>query len=178
MPMLIFSLALGASHVLLGLLLGLITALKRHQRGEAMVRIITIALIVCLAGLIFSYLAPSSWLLTKPILMLTGVLLPLLLLSGGFLAPLELIKTFGNIVSYARIMAIGLSSAILANTANQLAGASGDLVLGALGGIMLHVVAIILGLFSPAIHALRLHFVEFFSKFVESGGRRFNPLHK
>ena len=178
MPMLIFSLALGVSHILLGLLLGLITAIKRHQRGEIMVRSITIALIVCVVGLIFSYLAPSPWLLTKPILLLTGVLLPLLLLSGGFLAPLELIKTFGNIVSYARIMAIALSSALLANTANQMAGASGDLILGTLAGIMLHVVAIILGLFAPAIHALRLHFVEFFSKFIEPGGRRFDPLHK
>jgi V/A-type H+-transporting ATPase subunit I len=87
-------------------------------------------------------------------------------------------KTFGNIVSYARIMAIALSSALLANAANQMAGPSGDLILGTLAGIMLHVVAIILGLFAPAIHALRLHFVEFFSKFVEPGGRRFDPLHK
>jgi V/A-type H+-transporting ATPase subunit I len=178
MPMLIFSLALGASHVLLGLLLGLITAIKRHQRGEIMVRSITIALVLCLCGLAISQLAPSPWLFTKPILLLTGVLLPLLLLSGGFLAPLELIKTFGNIVSYARIMAISLSSALLANAANHMAGPSGDLILGTLGGIMLHVVAIILGLFAPAIHALRLHFVEFFSKFVEPGGRRFDPLHK
>jgi V/A-type H+-transporting ATPase subunit I len=178
MPMLIFSLALGASHVLLGLLLGLITAIKRHQRGEIMVRSITIALVICLCGLAISQLAPSPWLFTKPILLLTGVLLPLLLLSGGFLAPLELIKTFGNIVSYARIMAIALSSALLANAANQMAGPSGDLILGTLAGIMLHVVAIILGLFAPAIHALRLHFVEFFSKFVEPGGRRFDPLHK
>lgn len=178
MPMLIFSLALGASHVLLGLLLGLITAIKRHQRGEIMVRSITIALVLCLGGLAISQLAPSPWLFTKPILLLTGVLLPLLLLSGGFLAPLELIKTFGNIVSYARIMAIALSSALLANAANQMAGPSGDLILGTLGGIMLHVVAIILGLFAPAIHALRLHFVEFFSKFIEPGGRRFDPLHK
>ena len=34
------------------------------------------------------------------------------------------------------------------------------------------------GVFAPAIHALRLHYVEFFSKFVESGGRQFAPLRK
>jgi V/A-type H+-transporting ATPase subunit I len=178
MPMLIFSLALGASHMLLGLLLGLISAVKRHERGKAMTRIVTIALIATLACLAISLLFPSPWLLTRPILLLTGLLLPLLVISGGLLAPLEMIKTVGNIVSYSRIMAIGLSSALLANAANHLAGLSGDLILGTLAAIALHAVAIALGLFAPAIHALRLHFVEFFSTFIEPGGKRFNPLHK
>lgn len=178
MPMLIFSLALGVSHVLLGLLLGLITAIKRRERSEAVVRIITIVLIASLACLAVSLLFPSPWLLTRPILLVTGLLLPLLVLSGGLLAPLEMIRTVGNIISYARIMAIGLSSALLANAANHLAGLSGDLILGTLAAVALHAVAIVLGLFAPAIHALRLHFVEFFSKFIEPGGRRFNPLHK
>lgn len=177
-PMLIFSLALGASHVVLGLLLGLITDIRRHKRGEAVTRIITIALIACLAYLVTVFIYPSPWLVTRPVLILVGLLLPLLILSGGLLAPLEMVKTVGNIVSYARIMAIGLSSALLANAANQLAGLSGNLVLGTLAAITLHAVAIVLGLFAPAIHALRLHLVEFFSKFVEPGGRRFNPLHK
>lgn len=178
MPMLIFSLALGASHVVLGLLLGLITAIKRRERREAVTRIITIILIACLACLVTSLLFPSPWLLTRPIMMLAGLLLTLLVLSGGLLAPLEMIKTVGNIVSYARIMAIGLSSALLANAANHMAGLSGDLILGTLAAIALHAVAIVLGLFAPAIHALRLHFVEFFSTFIEPGGRRFQPLHK
>ena len=43
---------------------------------------------------------------------------------------------------------------------------------------LLHILNIILGVFSPAIHSLRLHYVEFFSKFVESGGKKFEPLGK
>ncbi|MDD2582457.1 MAG: V-type ATPase 116kDa subunit family protein [Desulfuromonadaceae bacterium] len=177
-PMLIFSLALGASHVVLGQLLGLITAIRRHERSEAVVRIVTIALIACLACLMTSMFFPSPWLLTRSILLLAGLLLTLLIISGGLLAPLEMIKTVGNIVSYARIMAIGLSSALLSNAANHLAGLTGNLILGVLAAIVLHTVAIVLGLFAPAIHGLRLHFVEFYSKFVEPGGRRFEPLRK
>ena len=178
MPMLIFSLALGVSHVLLGLILGLITAVRRHERSEAAMRAVTIAILACTVCLALSLLYPSPWLLTRPIVILTALLLPLLILSGGLLAPLEMVKTIGNIISYARIMAIGLSSAMLANAANQLAGLTGDLLLGTLAAIAMHSVALLLGLFAPAIHGLRLHFVEFFSKFVEPGGRRFEPLHR
>lgn len=178
LPMLVFSLALGGCHMLLGMLLGLIAAVRRRQRSEVLVRGVSIALIACLAGLAVSRLIPSPWLLSRPILLLIGLLLPLLVLSGGLLAPLEMVKTIGNIVSYARIMAIGLSSALLANAANHLAGLAGNLILGALAAIALHGVAILLGLFAPAIHGLRLHFVEFFGTFVEPGGRKFEPLRK
>lgn len=178
MPMLIFSVALGISHVILGLILGLITALRRHRRREVAARMATIGLIICLALLVGSLIIPSPWLLAKPIIITAAILVPLLILSGGFLAPLELIKYVGNIISYTRIMAIGLGSALLANAANQLAGLSGDLIIGTLTAIVLHAVAIVLGVFAPTIHGLRLHFVEFLSKFVEHGVRRFEPFNK
>lgn len=178
MPMLVFSLALGGAHVVLGLALGMITALRRHERREAAGRLVNIALIVCMAAVAATLIIPSPWLLSRPILVATGVLVPLLFLFGGVLAPLELLKHIGNIVSYARIMAIGLGCALLANAANQLAGLSGDLIVGTAAAIVLHGVAIVLGLFAPTVHALRLHFVEFFSKFVEHGGRSFQPLRK
>ncbi|MDA8413629.1 MAG: hypothetical protein M0023_07545 [Desulfobacteraceae bacterium] len=177
-PMLIFSIALGISHVVLGLVIGLISALRRHKQRKAAANIVTIGLIICLAALLTSLIHPSSWLHRRPVLVLAGLLIPLLILSGGLLAPLEFIKQIGNIVSYTRIMAIGLSSVLLANAANNLAGLTGDVILGTLAAIVLHTVAIILGTFAPTIHALRLHYVEFLSKFVEHGGKRFAPLHK
>jgi V/A-type H+-transporting ATPase subunit I len=37
------------------------------------------------------------------------------------------------------------------------------------GGII-HLIGIIIGVFSSSIHSLRLHYVEFFDKFIELGG--------
>jgi V/A-type H+-transporting ATPase subunit I len=98
--------------------------------------------------------------------------------TGGVLAPLEVLKSIGNIISYARIMAIGLTSVLLAYVANRLAGMTGDIILGALVAGLLHLLNIIIGIFSPTIHSLRLHYVEFFNKFIEAGGRKFEPFKK
>jgi V/A-type H+-transporting ATPase subunit I len=75
-------------------------------------------------------------------------------------------------------MAIGLASVLLAFVANSFTGMAGNIVVGVVVAGLLHLINIILGVFSPTIHALRLHYVEFFSKFMEPGGRRFEPLKK
>jgi len=106
------------------------------------------------------------------------VIAPILLVTGGLLAPFELLRHLGNIVSYARIMAVGLASVLLAHVANSLAGTAGSVWLGVIVAVLLHTFNILLGVFAPTIHALRLHYVEFFSKFVEPGGRRYRPLKK
>ena len=75
-------------------------------------------------------------------------------------------------------MAIGLTSVLLANVANQLSGLTGDIVLGLLVGGLIHIIGLVIGVFSSSIHALRLHYVEFFDKFIELGGRKYKPFDK
>jgi V/A-type H+-transporting ATPase subunit I len=178
MPMLYFALAVGSAHVLVGLALGAYTAIKRGQRKEALFRGVSIAVLLCLMGLFLSYLGPTGELFRKPLLTAVLVAAPVLLLTGGLLAPFELLRTLGNIVSYARIMAVGLASVLLAYVANSLAGAAGSVWIGVSVAVVLHAFNLVLGVFAPTVHALRLHYVEFFSKFVESGGRRYQPLRK
>ncbi|WP_303720527.1 V-type ATPase 116kDa subunit family protein [Malonomonas rubra] len=177
-PMITFAISVGTAHILLGLLLGIHYDFKRHLRREAFVKLINL-LLICLCGIwLVGFLFPFPWQLTWPLLLAVLLLLPVLIIAGGLLAPLELLKSFGNIISYVRIMAIGLCSVLLAQVANQLGGMTGDLVAGFLVAGVLHFFNLILGVFAPTVHALRLHYVEFFSKFLEFGGRRYQPLEK
>jgi V/A-type H+-transporting ATPase subunit I len=102
----------------------------------------------------------------------------LLVVPGGALGlmmgPLELVGTLGNVLSYLRLAAVGLASAYLAVVANQL-GSLGPIWMGVLIAALFHALNLALAGFSPMIQALRLHYVEFFSKFYEGGGEPFRP---
>jgi V/A-type H+-transporting ATPase subunit I len=177
-PMLCFAVTIGVVHVFLGLILGAVTAFKKKERREVLYRLLTIVVILCIIAVIASLSGLFPSVLVRPVIIAILFLAPFLFFAGGLLAPLELLKSIGNIISYVRIMAIGLTSVLLAFVANRLGGLTGDVVTGVAVAALLHLLNIILGVFSPTIHTLRLHYVEFFSKFVEHGGRRFEPLKK
>ena len=177
-PMIFFALAVGVAHILLGLLLGVIAGFRKKEKKEAIYKLLSIVIILCLIVVLASFFNIFPTVLARPVIIAILVLTPLLFFTGGLLAPLELLKSIGNIISYVRIMAIGLTSVLLAFVANNLGGATGDVVTGVAVAVLIHLLNIILGVFSPTIHSLRLHYVEFFSKFIEHGGRRFEPLKK
>jgi len=178
MPMLYFALSAGLVHIGLGLGLGMVAAFRQGEKREGLFKLGTIFLLCLLALIVFSFRVATMAVLTTPLLMVLGVLLPLLIFAGGFMAPLEVLQTIGNIISYARIMAIGLTSVLLAYVANHLAGAIGSLWVGVLVASLLHALNIVLGVFAPTVHSLRLHYVEFLGKFMTLGGRKFMPLGK
>jgi V/A-type H+-transporting ATPase subunit I len=95
---------------------------------------------------------------------------PIGLLTG----PLELMGLVGNVLSYLRIAAIGIASVYLARVANEL-GALGPIWLGVIIAGLFHSLNLVLGVFSPTIQALRLHYVEFFGKFYQGDGTPFQP---
>src|SRR5210317_708181 len=177
-PMIVFSLTVGVVHILLGMTLGALTELRRHQPRKALVKLAMLVAVILMVLALVGWFYPQSWLSTGPLLIGVGILMPVLIAAEGLLAPLELLKTMGNIISYVRIMAIGFSSILLAVVANRLGGMTGDIMVGILVGGTLHAFNLLLGVFAPTVHSLRLHYVEFFSKFLDLGGRRFEPWQK
>lgn len=173
-PFLLLALAIGAVHIVLGIILGVVSAGREHPRhavgrgaSAAAVVLIILALLAAVDVLPRAFFTPS----------VIGLLVafPVLIFAEGVVAPIELLSTIGNILSYARIMALGIASVMLAVVANRMAGMLGSAVVGIVFALLFHLVNFAIGLFSPTIHALRLHYVEFFGKFYSPGGVRYQP---
>lgn len=177
-PLLLFSLAIGAGHVTLGLLLGVWQSLKFHRRHETLERLmllLTLGALFTLAAIAADFLPRS--LVTPSFAAIVVATVVLMVLGGGMglvMAPLEIIGLVGNVLSYLRIAALGVASVYLARVANEL-GAAAPLWLGILIASLFHALNLALGAFSPTVQALRLHYVEFFSKFYDEGGDEFRP---
>jgi V/A-type H+-transporting ATPase subunit I len=166
--------AIGAVHIVLGLALGVVNASRGHPRQAVgkgaslvMVLLIVVVLLAALEVLPHGFLTPA----------VIGLLalFPVLVLAEGIIAPIEFLSTLSNILSYARIMALGTASVMMAVVANELAGSVGSVLVGVLFALLFHLVNFALGIFAPTIHGLRLHYVEFFGKFHSPGGQAYRP---
>jgi len=175
-PFLIFTVALGAVHVVLGLVLAVIGAWRQGHRRQAVGRGLTIAMIAltALALLAAFQVLPARFFTPAAIAVL--IAFPVLIALEGIIAVVELMSAFGHILSYARIMALGTASLMLAIIANRMVGALGSALVGVAFALLFHLVNLAIGLFSPTIHALRLHYVEFFGEFYSPGGATYRPL--
>ena len=103
----------------------------------------------------------------------------------GVMAPMGVMEIIGltaNVLSYSRLMALGIASIAFADIANGLPEMMGGGVIGFVIGVpaalAVHVLNIGIGVFSPTIHSLRLNFVEFLPKFYEPQGKSYKPFRK
>ena len=101
-------------------------------------------------------------------------------IAGGVISLYDIIGYFSDILSYSRLFALGLSTAVLAVVVNNFVMLFKDIPI--LGIILAAVVFIIGHVFNMAIsgmgafiHSTRLQYVEFFTKFYEGGGSSFKP---
>jgi V/A-type H+-transporting ATPase subunit I len=180
--LLLFTIGVGALHVTLGLILGVWEAVRERSRHHLLERG---GMLIGLIGLFVLVSTVVKWLPEGAMTPGAAVLIVgIVLLSssqgwlGLLLGPIEFIGLIGNILSYLRIAAVGLASVYVARLANDLAGSLGSVLVGAIVAILIHALNLVLGVFSPTIHSLRLHYVEFFRKFYEGGGRPFAPFQR
>jgi V/A-type H+-transporting ATPase subunit I len=173
--LLVLALIIGFAQITLGLVLGIVNGLLTRERREVVSRT---AMLVSLMAVVL-LIAVTVWGLPDELMTIgvSAVVLGVVLvvLTVGIAGPVELLGIFGNILSYARIMAIGLAGVMLALVADRLGSAMPSLVLGALVAGLFHVLNIGLGFFDASVQSLRLHYVEFFTKFVEPGGMPYRP---
>ena len=84
-----------------------------------------------------------------------------------------------DVLSYSRLLALGLATGVIASVINQMGSMLPNNVIGVIFFIIIfifgHALNLAINLLGAYVHTNRLQFVEFFGKFYEGGGRPFQP---
>ena len=84
-----------------------------------------------------------------------------------------------DVLSYSRLLALGLATGVIASVINQMGSMLPNNVIGIIFFIVIfvigHTLNLAINLLGAYVHTNRLQFVEFFGKFYEGGGRPFHP---
>lgn len=194
-PMLIMSLALGVVHLYTGMILNIVRQAKRGEWLDIIFDELT--------WMIFIPCVVLAFLGLNFCLYIAAAMLVVVLLTGGrgnkglgkITGGLGAIYNgatgnLSDILSYSRLMALAMSTGVIAQVMNTLGN-----MLGGIGGDHPSIVATIIGwilfmavfcfgqvfnfaisILGAFVHSCRLQFVELFGRFYEGDGREFNPL--
>lgn len=205
MDYVLLSIYLGATHIVVGFVIGFINVFRAHGPVAAFFEKGSwLFIIIGGFGHIFRFITMQDSVGNEyELFSLTGWSLSILFglgcliiglaifekfgwVGGFIMGPIELFGLLANTLSYLRIMAVGVAGVKIAELGNDMGffnmvAAFNDgnyLVLIAcfILWIAVQVFALLLGILSPSIHAVRLHFVEWMSKFHDGSGQEFTPL--
>jgi V/A-type H+-transporting ATPase subunit I len=174
----------GFFHINAGFIFGFLGIRKNHGLMHAVCEklswvIVQLGVIAAIAGWYFIGI-PGA--LAGAAVAVIGV--GLLFKGEGIKGLVELPSLLGNILSYTRIIAVGLSSIFIASTFNMLAfeiiwspnsGFSIMAIFAIFVFVAGHALNSMLSIIAPGLHAIRLQYVEFFGKFYSGGGRAYKP---
>ncbi len=98
---------------------------------------------------------------------------------GGLASLYDVTSYISDLLSYSRLLALGLTTGVMAQVFNMLATMFGKGVVGMIFMIVImllgHAINIGLNALGSYVHTMRLQYVEMFSKFYEGGGQEFEP---
>lgn len=179
-PLIFLALGLGFIQILYGLILGVVNAVRTKHMKHAYIKggmagFVAGAVILIIAGALLSPGMKPIGQMIGAAVMLVGILMSFVF--GNIMGFVEWIETVGHLASFIRIMAIGLSDAIFASAINELA-AEMPLPVKIIILLLLHGFHLILAVFTPTVHALRLNFLEFSGNFYEKSKTDYRPFHK
>lgn len=202
MKMLAFSFAIGIVHLFTGLFMKLVTCIKNKQYkaalydvvfwymlvGGGIAYLLSAEMFVSMLGLSFK-LSPSAAKLSVVTAACgaIGILLtggrssrnPVKRLLKGAYELYNVTGYLSDILSYSRLLALGLATGVISQVFNKMGSMLGS---GVIGFILFMAVFIIghtlnigINLLGAYVHTNRLQFVEFFGKFYEGGGEKYSP---
>lgn len=192
MEVMILSLAIGIIHM--GIAFGINTYLQIKDKNYAKAYSDGIHWIVVLIGIVLvalSFFIPNMDALMNVgvgmiIISFIGMMVANVIEAGSIsglgtslLGLLNAVSYFGDIISYSRLMALGLSGISIGAAFNIIVGQIpfiGRITIGLVIFAFLHIFNMSLSLLTGGVHSLRLIFVEFFGKFYIGNGRPFKPL--
>lgn len=193
--LLLYSFALGIAHLFLGLAVSFVMKWRDGRRIDAVLDTVPIYMTilgVCPLGASILTTVPES--LTKIGGYLAAAGAALLVVTAGRGSGSVFGKLFGglyalyntatgylsDILSYSRLLALGLATGSIAGVINLIGVMPGNKAVKAVLLIVVFIVGhtanIAINLLGAYVHTDRLQFVELFSKFYEGGGREFEPL--
>lgn len=203
MRMLMFSLGIGVVHLFSGLAMRFFALLKAGNIksaiydvvfwyllvGGGIVLLLSTEMFAKMAGL--DFVLPTLAARIAGFLMLVGAIgivltegrnskNPFKRLAKGLYGLYNVTGYLSDILSYSRLLALGLATGVIANVFNKMGSMFGK----GLWGTIVFVVVFVIGhtlnlginLLGAYVHTNRLQFVEFFGKFYQGGGKAFEPL--
>ncbi|SUY47820.1 V-type ATPase 116 kDa subunit [Clostridium putrefaciens] len=179
------SLGFGIIHIFIGLGIKAYMLIRDHKVKDAIYDVLSwyvtiIGSIMMIAGRGGSI---GKW-------MLIGGLITLLLtqgrsaptlggkIGGGVYGVYGITGYLGDIVSYSRLLALGLATGFIANALNLIVSLFPKPFIYVLAPILfvaLHLFNLLINALGSYVHAARLQYLEFFNKFYEGGGKKFTP---
>ena len=202
MRLLVFAFALGIIHLFTGLFIKMYQLLKAGQVmdavydvvfwlmlvGGGIVYLLTMPMITGMLSLSFTLpAAAGTAAAVLAVIGLVGIVLTggresknwfKRLLKGAYSA-YGVTSYLSDILSYSRLLALGLATGVIAQVFNKMGSMLGATWYGVLIFVLVfligHVLNLGINVLGAYVHTNRLQFVEFFGKFYEGGGKKFEP---
>ena len=100
--------------------------------------------------------------------------------TSGVLSLYDITGYLSDVLSYSRLLALGLTTGVIATVINTMAKTVAGSIIGYIVMVLIivggHVFNLAINVLGAYVHSSRLQYIEFFSKFYDSGGRAFDPL--